>query len=119
MIAEVRRTPRAAPAGAGVTLQSRLAVRIVNISLTGVLLEASEGTASIECGDYLDLTVPLDGAGFTARLRIGREHRLADARAGFRVRIGCAFVDLDSARRKQLADFLTDGFKPSRTPTAE
>jgi hypothetical protein len=108
MIADVRRAPRAAHGDARITLGSRVAVRVVNISLTGVLLEAAD-TADVTHGDQLELTMPLGRDAFTATLQVGREMRFFDDRKVSRLRVGCEFVDLDPGRRQQLAQFLADG----------
>jgi hypothetical protein len=109
---DVRRSIRAQHGGdARVTLGSRVAVRVINISMTGVLLETSD-TADVARGDQLELTVPLGGAPFTATLQVGRQDRLRDDRKVARLRVGCAFVNMDPARREQLAKFLADGLIP-------
>jgi hypothetical protein len=119
MTADVRRAPRATHSGESVQLGSRFAVRVVNISLTGVLLETCAGSAGIIRGDRLDLSVPLGRAIFSARLEVGREDWLPEGKNGGRLRVGCAFVDLNAARRQQLAQFLADGLVSPRTDRAE
>jgi hypothetical protein len=112
---DVRRTIRAQHGGdACVTLGSRVAVRVINISMTGVLLETSD-TADVARGDRLELTMPLGGVPFTATLQVGRHDRLRDRKVA-RLRVGCAFVNMDPARQEQLAKFLADGLIP---PQAE
>ena len=120
MMSDVRRALRAPQDDdARASLGSRLAVRIVNISLSGVLLETSDSNADITHGDELELTVPLGRASFSAKLAVSREARLTDGRTGGRLRVACVFVNLDPARRQQLADFLADGLVPSRSEAAE
>jgi hypothetical protein len=92
---------------------------VVNISMTGVLLEASDAAADVRHGDQLELTVPLGEAGFTATLQVGREDPAPDGRTGARRRVGCVFVNMDPVRRQQLAQFLAGALIPSRAEQPE
>jgi hypothetical protein len=106
-----RRSPRLeVGAGALVTINSVTSARLVDISLTGVQLEATE----VEPSETVELRVPLGGVPFAATVQVRRRQLTRDARGDARVRISGPFVNLDERQSRQLSHFLVGGATMTR-----
>jgi hypothetical protein len=84
------------------TVPSVLDVRVLDISVAGVLLQSSH---RVEAGARGRLRLNLDGIPFTADLHVRRVLATADPRTGYR--LGATFVDLSPDVRHLIERFMT------------
>jgi hypothetical protein len=104
-VLERRRTPRVEiVSGQHLAVRGGITVRLLDISLTGVLLSAP---TELEIGRLAYLRTMLGGSMFEAELRICRiAPDPASDRLGQRVCIGAMFVSLDDENRHTIQRFL-------------
>jgi hypothetical protein len=100
MIRERRRSPRfEVPAGERAILPIELSVRLLDISLTGVLVQ---GPQTAKEGSRGRLRLDLAGQPFAAEVEV---RRIAQAPGGQGYKIGARFVDLTDDQRHLIETF--------------
>ena len=98
---ERRQFPRHDTAGQLATVPASMNVRVLDISVAGVLLHSSEAIAAGTTGH---LRLHLDGAPFRADVQV---HRVAAAPAGAAgYRLGATFVELSPDLRQLIERFM-------------
>ena len=96
---ERRRYPRHETTGQLATVPSSVNVRVLDISVAGVLLHSSE---SVEAGTKGNLRLHLDGSAFRADVQV---QRVAEEGAGG-YRLGATFVGLNPDLRQLIERFM-------------
>jgi len=103
-LAERRRTPRVAALGLGrweMIIWST--VRLVDISLSGVLLASSR---PIEVSERAELRAAFDGDSFNSTVEVRRVQADEPGVEGGATRLGVRFVEIDEGSRRMLERFL-------------
>lgn len=95
---ERRQFPRHDTTGQLATVPASVNVRVLDISVAGVLLHSSE---AVEAGTTGHLRLHLDGSPFRADVEV---QRVAAAPAGYR--LGATFVGLNSDLRQVIERFM-------------
>ncbi len=95
---ERRRSPRVRIAHHGMSVATTQRVRVLDISLGGVLM-ASDTAAPVSAGR---LTVALPAGKMSSRVAIAHQLRAADGL----IQIGATFVEMSSESRRSLEQFL-------------
>jgi hypothetical protein len=96
-----RRFPRVAAEGIECRLEMRTKVRLVDISLSGVLLSAD---APLPVGTRAQLRAGVGAGPFCPDIRVERLGSRTDQ--GVALGWGTVFLDMDDASRKSLENFL-------------
>ena len=99
---ERRRSSRRTVEGELASVPAALNVRVLDISVAGVLLQSSQ---PLEAGARGRLRLNLDGAPFRADVQVQRVSEPTDAKAGYRV--GATFVALTPDLRQLIERFMT------------
>lgn len=97
---ERRRFPRHDTTGQLATVPLSVNVRVLDISVAGVLLHSSE---AVEAGTKGNLRLHLDGSAFRADVQV---QRIADAPGGAGYRLGATFVGLNTDLRQLIERFM-------------
>jgi hypothetical protein len=98
---ERRRFPRFDAAGQLATVPASVNVRVLDISVAGVLLHSSE---PVEAGTRGNLRLHLDGSAFRADVQVQRVAAASDGAAGYR--LGATFVGLSPDLRQLIERFM-------------
>jgi hypothetical protein len=98
---ERRRFPRHDTKGQLATLPANVNVRVLDISVAGVLLHSSE---EVEAGTKGNLRLNLDGSAFRADVQVQRVASAPDDAAG--CRLGATFVGLSEDLRQLIERFM-------------
>ena len=98
---ERRRFPRHDTAGQLATVPASVNVRVLDISVAGVLLHSSE---SIAAGTKGNLRLHLDGSAFRADVQVQRVAAAPAGTAGYR--LGATFVGLSPDLRQLIERFM-------------
>jgi hypothetical protein len=98
---ERRQFPRHDTAGQLATVPANLNVRVLDISVAGVLLQSSE---AVEAGTTGHLRLHLDGAPFKADVQVQRVAAAPAGTAGYR--LGATFVGLSPDLRQLIERFM-------------
>jgi hypothetical protein len=98
---ERRRSPRRAVEGELATVPAVFNVRVLDISVAGVLLQSSH---PVEPGARGRLSLNLDGSPFRADVQV---QRVVDADATAGCRLGATFVALSPDLRQLIERFMT------------
>jgi len=98
---ERRRSPRRVVEGELATVPAVFNVRVLDVSVAGVLLQSSH---PVEPGARGRLRLNLDGSPFRADVQVQRVVA-GDAAAGYR--LGATFVALSPDLRQQIEQFMT------------
>jgi hypothetical protein len=96
---ERRRFPRHDTTGQLATIPARVNVRVIDISVAGVLLHSSE---AVEPGTKGNLRLHLDGSAFQADVQVQR----AAPEGGSGYRLGATFVGLNPDLRQLIERFM-------------
>jgi hypothetical protein len=99
---ERRRFPRRGVEGHMATVPWRLDVRVLDISVAGMLLHAAD---ALEPGTKGQLRLSLEGSPFTADVEVLRVAPDADGGRGYR--LGTTFVGLSEDLRQVIERFMT------------
>ena len=99
---ERRRSPRRAVEGELATVPSMVNVRVLDISVAGVLLQTNQ---PLEAGARGRLRLNLDGSLFRADVEVQRISEPTDAKGGYRV--GATFIALTPDLRQLIERFMT------------
>src|SRR5688500_1676668 len=99
---ERRRSPRRALEGELATVPSAVNVRVLDISVAGVLLQSNQ---PLQAGAQGRLRLNLAGAPFRADVQVQRVEEPLDAKTGYRV--GATFVDLTPDLCQLIERFMT------------
>ena len=95
---ERRKSPRRAVHGEIATVSTMVNVQLLDVSLSGVLLQSDE---PLEKGTEGSLSVDLDGSRFTADVRV---QRAADSEVG--QHLGARFVAVSPDRHRLIERFM-------------
>ena len=98
---ERRRFPRHDTAGQLATVPASVNVRVLDISVAGVLLHSSE---AVEAGTKGNLRLHLDGSAFRADVQVQRVATAPAGTAGYR--LGATFVGLSPDLRQLIERFM-------------
>ena len=98
---ERRRFPRHETAGQLATVPANVNVRVLDISVAGVLLHSSEVVAAGTTGNLL---LHLDGSAFRAEVQVQRVAAAPAGAAGYR--LGATFVGLSPDLRQLIERFM-------------
>jgi len=98
---ERRRSPRREVEGNLATVPAVVNVRVLDISVAGVLLQSSH---PVELGSPGRLSLNLDGSPFRADVQV---QRVVAAEATADYRLGATFVDLSPDLRQVIERFMT------------
>ena len=98
---ERRRFPRHDTTGQLATVPASVNVRVLDISVAGVLLHSSE---SVEAGTKGNLRLHLDGAPFRAEVQVHRVAAAPDGATGYR--LGATFMGLSPDVRQLIERFM-------------
>ena len=98
---ERRRHPRHDTTGQLATVPASVNVRVLDISVAGVLLQSSH---PVELGSPGRLSLNLDGSPFRADVQV---QRVVAAEATADYRLGATFVDLSPDLRQVIERFMT------------
>jgi hypothetical protein len=98
---ERRRFPRHDTTGQLATVPASVNVRVLDISVAGVLLHSSE---AVEAGTKGNLRLHLDGSAFRADVQVQRSAAAPDGAAGYR--LGATFVGLNPDLRQLIERFM-------------
>ena len=98
---ERRRFPRHDTTGQLATVPANMNVRVLDISVAGVLLQSSEAIAA---GTKGNLRLHLDGSAFRADVQVQRVDGAPGGTAGYR--LGATFVGLSPDLRQLIERFM-------------
>lgn len=98
---ERRRFPRHDTTGQLATIPARVNVRVIDISVAGVLLHSSE---AVEPGTKANLRLHLDGSAFRADVQVQRAAAAPEGGSGYR--LGATFVGLNPDLRQLIERFM-------------
>ena len=98
---ERRRCLRHDTTGQLATVPASVNVRVLDISVAGVLLHSSE---SVDIGTKGNLRLHLDGSAFRADVQVQRVAAAPDGSAGYR--LGATFVGLNTDLRQLIERFM-------------
>ena len=98
---ERRRFPRHETTDQLATVPANLNVRVLDISVAGVLLHSTE---AVEPGTKGNLRLHLDGSAFRADVQVQRSAPAADGASGYR--LGATFVGLNPDLRLLIERFM-------------
>jgi hypothetical protein len=98
---ERRRFPRYETTGQLATVPASVNVRVLDISVAGVLLHSAE---AVEAGTKGNLRLHLDGSAFRADVQVQRVGAAPEGAAGYR--LGATFVGLSPDLRQLIERFM-------------
>jgi hypothetical protein len=98
---ERRRFPRHDTTGQLATVPASVNVRVLDISVAGVLLHSSE---AVEAGTKGNLRLHLDGSAFRADVQVQRSSAAPEGAGGYR--LGATFVGLNQDLRQLIERFM-------------
>ena len=98
---ERRRTPRQQVSEEFANLPGNMSVRVLDISVAGVLLHSSD---AVDAGTLGNLRLHLDGSAFRADVQVQRVAAAPDGAAGYR--LGATFVGLSPDLRQLIERFM-------------